>query len=253
MNHPAAHGPSSSGPSEDFTWLSNPLDWRPIDRFILLGGLLLIAPALFGFALLSAMTFAPDYIGFTIARLLLAMYALHGLMLAGYIGEALRRRLYDDDWPAFENVIIVSFVIIVLVSSYVTGTHLTEGLLMVFLGINIASALANVTKVQVAYVYICIVISVLVIIDFSDLLPAAPLFVKAPLKSNGSPVAGWLCRQRSVPSFSPSGISVWLLSGAGWTARISTATCLWLTVLLVLPIVAPLWSAARVNSCVPNA
>lgn len=199
MNHPAAHAPPpSSGPSEDFTWLSNPLDWRPIDRFILLGALLLIAPVLFGFALLAAMAFAPDYIGITIARLLLAMYALHGLLLAGYIGAALRRRLYDDDWPAFENVIIVSFVIIVLVSSYVTGTHLTEGLLMVFLGINIASALANVTKVQVAYVYICIAMSALVIIDFSGLLPSAPLFVKAPLKPNGSPVAGWLALQAAL-------------------------------------------------------
>lgn len=199
MNHPAAHAPPpSSGPSEDFTWLSNPLDWRPIDRFILLGALLLIAPVLFGFALLAAMAFAPDYIGFTIARLLLVMYGLHGLILAGYIGAALRRRRHVDDWPAFENFIIVSFVIIVLVSSFVTGTHLTEGLLMVFLGINIASALANVTKVQVAYVYICIAMSALVIIDFSGLLPSAPLFVKAPLKPNGSPVAGWLALQATL-------------------------------------------------------
>lgn len=199
MNHPAAHAPPpSSGPAEDFTWLSNPLDWRPIDRFILLGALLMIAPALFGFALLAAMAFAPEYLASTIARLLLAMYALHGLMLAGYIGAALRRRHHDDDWPAFENFIIVSFVIIVLVSSFATGTHLTEGLLMVFLGINIASALANVTKVQVAYAYICIAMSVLVIIDFSGLLPSAPMFVKAPLKPNGSPVLGWLALQATL-------------------------------------------------------
>ncbi|MDF2445716.1 MAG: hypothetical protein K0S46_952 [Moraxellaceae bacterium] len=115
MNHPAAHAsPPSSGPADDFTWLSNPLDWRPIDRFILLGALLLIAPTLFGFTLLAVMVLAPDYLAPVIARLLLAMFALHGLMLAGYIGAALRRRRHDDDWPAFEDFIIVSFVIIVL-------------------------------------------------------------------------------------------------------------------------------------------
>jgi hypothetical protein len=91
MNHPAAHAsPPSSGPADDFTWLSNPLDWRPIDRFILLGALLLIAPTLFGFTLLAVMVLAPDYLAPVIARLLLAMFALHGLMLAGYIGAAPR-------------------------------------------------------------------------------------------------------------------------------------------------------------------
>ncbi|WP_421020067.1 hypothetical protein, partial [Klebsiella pneumoniae] len=63
MKNSAENAPaSSSGPVESFTWLSNPLDWQPIDRFILLGALLMIAPMLFGLALLAAMFFAPSYL-----------------------------------------------------------------------------------------------------------------------------------------------------------------------------------------------
>lgn len=199
MKNPAqADPPSASGLPENFTWLSNPLDWRPIDRFVLLGALLLLAPMLFGLALLATMFFAPSYLSPVAARLLLAMYALHGLVLAVYLAAALRRRHHCDDWPAFETFIIVSFVINVLASSFATGTYLTEGLLMVFLGISIASALANVAKVQVAYGYVCITILVLVMIDFSGMMQSAPLFVKTPLKPDGSPVLGWLALQAAL-------------------------------------------------------
>lgn len=186
MRNPAqGYPPSASGLPENFTWLSNPIDWRPIDRFVLLGALLILAPMLFGLALLAAMFFAPSYLSPMAARLLLAMYALHVLVLIAFLAAALRRRRHCDDWPVFETIIIVSFVINVLASSFATGTYLTVGMLMVFLGISIASALANVAKVQVAYGYVCITILIFVMIDFSGMMQSAPLFVKIPLKPDG--------------------------------------------------------------------
>ena len=125
---PPTQSRSASTLPEGFTWLSNPLDWRPIDRFILLAGLVMIAPALFGLTLLAAMLYTPDYLDPGTARLLLVMYAVHALWLGGYLAVAFRRRHQNDDWPAFENVIIASFGINVLAGSYATGTHFTEGL-----------------------------------------------------------------------------------------------------------------------------
>ena len=128
-----ASAPATATPTE-FTWLSNPLDWRPIDRFILLASLVMLAPVLLAAILLATVSLAPDYLDPDITRILLILYACHAILLAGFLGLALRRRQHTHDWPALENFIIVSFVITVLASSYATGTHFTEGLLILFHG-----------------------------------------------------------------------------------------------------------------------
>ena len=64
---------------------------------------------------------------------------------------AVKKRLYQDDWPAFESFIIWGYIAIVLVATFMTGTYLTQGLLMLFLGINITSALSNINKIRQAY------------------------------------------------------------------------------------------------------
>lgn len=189
---------SAITPPDDFTWLSNPLDWRPIDRLILLAALVLIAPTVGGGALLLTMIFAPQFLDAVVAPLLLTCYTVHIALLSIYLAFAMRRRHLDCDWPAFENFIIGSFVAIVLIASYLSGTHFTEGLLLLFLGINITSALANIQKIRVAYVYVCIAMFVFAVIDFTGALAPAPLFALSPLKPDGSLVIGWLALQVAI-------------------------------------------------------
>ncbi|MFZ5697438.1 MAG: GGDEF domain-containing protein [Pseudomonadota bacterium] len=186
--------PATATPAE-FTWFSNPLDWRPIDRFILLASLLMLAPVVLSAILLATLFFAPNYLDPDITLALFILYACHGILLAGFLGLALRRRRHSNDWPALENFIIVSFAIVVLLSSYATGTHFTEGLLILFLGVNITSALANIHKIRIAYVCVCVVMVLLAVSDFSGALPSAPLFAQPPLKPDGSPLIGWLAVQ----------------------------------------------------------
>lgn len=184
--------------AEAFSWLSNPLDWRPIDRFILLGILVMLAPALFGGALLATTLMASGYVDLRIAKVMLLLYAIHAVLLFWFIGMAVHMRKRVSDWPAFENFIIGSFVANVLLSTYVTGTHFTEGLLLLFLGINITSALANIRKIKIAYVVVCVAMAIFTAIDFSRVFTSAPLFLRAPLKPDGTLVTGWLALQVTI-------------------------------------------------------
>ncbi|MFZ5559938.1 MAG: GGDEF domain-containing protein [Pseudomonadota bacterium] len=214
---PAAATPQGAGPLADFAWFSNPLDWRHIDRMILLGALLMLAPLLFATALLLARAIAPDYLVPDAARLLFGLYGLHALLLLYFLVVALRRRRQADDWPAFENFIIVSFVVTVLASAYMTGTHFTEGLLLIFVGINITSALANIRKIRIAYLWVCFSMVLFAIVDFAGLAAPAPLFAKTMLRPDGSLVLGWLAVQvalaavlLALSSISMAAISRWV-------------------------------------------
>jgi diguanylate cyclase len=180
------------------SWRSNPLDWRPIDRMILLGALLMIAPLIAGGALSAAVLRAPSYLVPEIAHLLLALCLAHAAALAGFLVLAMRRRRRHDDWPSFETFVIVSFVVNVLSVSYATGTHFTEGLLIFFLGLNTASALVSIRKILVAYVCVCVAMVALAASDFTGALPSAPLFARLPFEPNGAPVVGWLAVQVAI-------------------------------------------------------
>ena len=92
----------------------------------------------FGSSLLIASHMASDSLNQELAKYFLYLYVLHMLLLLGFIFEALRRRRQGVlEWPVFENFIIGSYIIVVTSSAYVTGTHFVEGLLLLFLGVNI--------------------------------------------------------------------------------------------------------------------
>ncbi len=210
--------PATATPAE-FTWLSNPLDWRPIDRFILLASLVMLAPVLLAAILLATAYLAPSYLDPDITRVLLILYACHAVLLAGFLGLALRRRRHSNDWPALENFIIVSFIITVLASTYATGTHFTEGLLILFLGVNITSALANIHKIRIAYVCVCILMALLAVNDFSGVLPPAPLFTQPPLNPDGSPLTGWLAVQVTIAAALLAITNISLTAVGRWVER----------------------------------
>lgn len=205
--------------ADNFTWFSNPLDWRPIDRFILLAWLVMIAPVLFGVALLATLLFAPDYINTRLGLGFLYFYIAHIVIMSGFLLYAFRLRLRSNDWPAFENTIIASFLINIFASSYVTGTHFSEGLLFFFLGVNITSALANIHKIRIAYIFVCCLIVFFAIGDFSSWLPYAPLFAKLPLGNSGGPPSGWLAMQVVMAAVLLTIMSVCIAAVNRWVER----------------------------------
>lgn len=98
-------------------WLRNPLDWHPIDRFILLASLVMLATVVFSIALAGTIALAPQYLALPVAWTLLGLYGLHIILLASYIWLAWKRRRRENDWPAFENIVIAGFVINIMLSS----------------------------------------------------------------------------------------------------------------------------------------
>lgn len=171
---------------------TNPLDWRPIDRHLLLAALVMIAPLLFGSWLGASLWQAPEYLNPAVAYPLMAGYVLHAVILVGLLLVGMKQRQSREEWPMLENVVIWSFVINTLVSGFSTGTHFTSGLLVIFLGINIASALASIGKIGVAHLFTCSVMSVFAMIDLTGLAEPAPLFATPLLKPQGASVTGWV-------------------------------------------------------------
>ena len=174
---------------------SNPLDWSPIDRQILLGSLLLLAPVVFGGWLLATLALAPDYLNNAVATLLLGLYGLQTIALIGFLILSLGKRRHCQDWPLFENFIVVSFLANVFASGYASGTVFSQGLLVCAIGLNVATALISIRKIYFAYVSVAVFVVLAAISDFGNLLPVAPLFAKSPLNADGGQSPGWLAIQ----------------------------------------------------------
>lgn len=172
--------------------IPNPMDWRPIDRLILLAFLVLVAPVGFGAALWTISVAAPQYLNEPLVPFLFTGYAAHSGLLLAFIFEAFRRRQFTDQWPVFENFIIGGYLIVVMLSAYLTGTHYGEGLLLLFLGVNITGALADVNKIRKCYWFVIPILMVMGVTDFIHAIPYALLLEQSPVTPSGRPVVGWL-------------------------------------------------------------
>lgn len=200
-------------------WLSNPMDWQPIDRFILLATLVLLAPGCFAIALGATYVIVPEYVNPELAQALLGMYSLHIVVLVTMIIAATRRRQARNDWPLFENVIIGGFIITVMTSAYATGTHFAEGLLLLFLGVNITSALANVEKIRFSYWFVIPTELLMGWADFSGATKFAPL-MEIPLTDvTGKPLLGWLVVRAVLAGVLSALIYLCILAVRRWVER----------------------------------
>ena len=133
------------------TAISNPMDWKAIDRFILLACLVLLAPLSFGVSMWATNILAPEWLNQTLVTMLSVLYVLHIAVMASFILTAIKLRKYTHDWPLFENAIISSFLVTVMTTGYLTGTHLSEALLIIFLGVIITCTLADVNKIKFCF------------------------------------------------------------------------------------------------------
>jgi diguanylate cyclase (GGDEF)-like protein len=178
---------SAVGP---IAWFTNPLDWRPIDRQILLGLLVLLAPGLIGLGLGLVLLIAPKYLHMEVIGPLLMLFGLHLLLMTGFVIAALRRRQRMDDWAGFEAFVIGSFMFTVFLTGYLTGTHFAEALLLTFLGILVVSTLGNVRRLIVAFYIGCAVLAVLAYGDVTREWPSAPALARPLVDAAGNAVMG---------------------------------------------------------------
>ena len=199
--------------------ITNPMDWRAIDRLILLAALVLLAPVGFGAALLVTDIVAPEHINQSYVPGLLWLYGLHILLLTSMILVAPSKRKKSDDWPLFENTIIASYIITVLVSSYLTGSHFSEGLLLIFLGVNITGTLASVNKIRKSYWIVVPILLVMGITDHIYSLPHAPLLIQPMTTPDGRPLVGWLIVRDIIVVILGFLVYLCILAMKRWTER----------------------------------
>ena len=199
--------------------ITNPMDWRAIDRLILLAALVLLAPVGFGTALLVTDIVAPEHINQSYVPGLLWLYGLHILLLTSMILVAPSKRKKSDDWPLFENTIIASYIITVLVSSYLTGSHFSEGLLLIFLGVNITGTLASVNKIRKSYWIVVPILLVMGITDHIYSLPHAPLLIQPMTTPDGRPLVGWLIIRDIIVAILGFLVYLCILAMKRWTER----------------------------------
>ena len=201
------------------TSIPNPMDWQPIDRLILLALLVLFAPVCFGLVLIVTNEVAPEYLNQTLVPWLLWGYALHTLILVGMVFAAFQRRDHANHWPMFENFIIGSYLVVVLISSYLTGAHFSEGLLLIFLGVNITGVLANVNKIRKCYWVVVPVMMAMMVADFNHSVPYAILLEQSPIESTGRPLVGWMILRAIIVLILAALIYLCILAMKRWVER----------------------------------
>lgn len=186
---------NSAAISAAHSWFSNPLDWRHIDRMVLLAVMVLLIPLFFGGALALALTFSPQWLNNSVAKPLLIAYALYAILLVAFIAVAFGRRKIADHWPLLENFIFCSYLIVVFSQAWLSGTHFTGGMLLMMIGVYMTSALADIRKIYPAHLAVTIIFIALCIAEASGKFKYAPLFAKPPLNPDGSSVPAWLAVQ----------------------------------------------------------
>ncbi|MBX3721524.1 MAG: GGDEF domain-containing protein [Turneriella sp.] len=177
------------------SWLSNPLDWVHIDRMILLAVMVLLIPLFFGSVLVLCLVFTPNWLHPRTALFLLAVYAGYAVALALFIAAAFRRRKTNERWSLFENFIIASYVIVVFVQAWLSGTHFTGGMLLMMIGVYMTSALADIRKIFRAHIAVAVLFVAVCFAEGSGRLQYAPLFAKPPIHPDGSSTPVWFAVQ----------------------------------------------------------
>ncbi|MFZ5628727.1 MAG: GGDEF domain-containing protein [Spirochaetota bacterium] len=186
---------SSENEPKGHSWFSNPLDWSHIDRLILLAGMVLLVPIFFGGVLALTLFFAPEWLNHRVAVPMFALHAGYLSVMLAFVLVAFRKRQVVSTWPVFEDLIIYSYVAVVFIQSWLSGTHYTTGMLLLMIGAYMTSALADIRKVLRAYVVVVIIFAILGVAEASAQFTYAPIFAKSPYKADGSPVWGWFAVQ----------------------------------------------------------
>ena len=106
-----------------------------------------------------------------------------------------------------------------LTTGYLSGTHLSEALLIVFLGVIITSTLANVNKIRLSFWIVLPILLFMALLDYTGAVPYAMLLERSPYKSDGRPYDAWLMIKMSVAFILMPLIYLSILAMKRWTER----------------------------------
>jgi diguanylate cyclase (GGDEF)-like protein len=178
------------------SWLSNPLDWRFIDRLIILGLISFTVSVIFSTAIFAALYFqstttaTTTFLNEDCAIPLLLVCIFHGLLNLVFTAIAFKKRENAADWPLFAYVIAFSFVILVLIIGYATGTYFSDGIVLLLFGFALCLPLMDLDILSRVYMFAWAGFMVLMGIDFSGAIEFAPLFSNVPMEGQ-RPIFAW--------------------------------------------------------------
>jgi diguanylate cyclase (GGDEF)-like protein len=179
---------------EDHSWLSNPLDWRFIDRLIILSLISESVSLLFaGVTSLSVYIQRGQespFLNESVAKTLIIICSLHFVINACFTYLAFEKRKSQADWPAFAYVVVFSYVSLVYCFGYFTGTYFSDGIVLLLFGFALCLPLVDLDILTKVYVFAWLAFIALMFGDLSEALPFAPLFNYAPYEGERL-VFGW--------------------------------------------------------------
>lgn len=185
-----------SAEADAHKWISNPLDWRPIERLIVLGVISQLLSIIFVVVIFLALAYqannanAVQYLNVSVGIYMLICCASHLILNFVFTFLAFGKRRKTHDWPLYTYEIVFSFVIMVLVLSYATGTYFSDGIVLLLFGLALCLPLVDLDILTRVYIFAWIGFIALMIVDFGELIVFAPLFSLAPMDGL-RPVFGW--------------------------------------------------------------
>ncbi len=179
----------------EHSWFSNPLDWCFIDRSIALGVISMAVGLLFSATIVAGLYLQNEGNTFqllneSVARGFVVYCLAHALLNLAFTLVAFKKREDQSDWPLFSYEIAFAYVVLVLSLGYATGTYFSDGIVLLLFGFALCLPLLDLDILSKAYVFAWCGFIILLIIDFANLLPFAPMFEGSAMDGD-RPVFGW--------------------------------------------------------------
>lgn len=175
----------------------NPLEWVYIDRTIFLALISQFVPLIYGgiiaYGLYLQKNFpetAPVAINESVVYWYLGISAIHYIGLTIFIALAFIVRRKAEEWPLFWYFVAYTWVLSVLLPSFLAGTYYIDGVLMLLLGFTLSLPLQDHRVLMQAYFLASAVFLTLVFFDVTGMVGHAPLFNGLPYV-NQEPWALW--------------------------------------------------------------
>ena len=167
--------------------VANLLDWQAIDKTILIALFCVDAPLVYGgtiaYGFLKQL-FSEQSIGITFnpgyALLYITLNFLHFVALCIFIIIAFKKRKQQSSWDFFWHFVALSWVTVILLTSFLAGTMYTDGILMLLIGFTISLPLQPIQSLMRIFTFAFILLITLTYLDIMNILSAGALFSGSP-------------------------------------------------------------------------